>query len=318
MKKLVIVVFMFCLLFAMAGQSMALEVLVTGNTEALYSWTDGSTQLGRPVESPRFTVYQTDCLSDNVTGLVWYKSNPYIDAQFNLDSITSALSSFNSVSHCGLNNFRIANINELISLFDYSSVDNQLFVDLNSQGFNITGYTIPSSTLYVCTQADVDNSTCDGFGDEKLWVIAGNRNVYTMLALNNWYPLLVSGESVADAGVSVPVYNNVILMPSFAAKKYSATTWYTTGSIRISTDMFQPQVDVKFYLSTNGTATGTLLRTLSIKNFTPGLTYLRYFQFPFTVWPNGKYIVVTVANHEDIAETSMADNIVSHVITVAQ
>jgi len=73
---------------------------------------DGEYKNGLPWPDPRFTV-SGDCVTDNLTGLMWTKSAN----RFGLQNWSNALSSANGLSLCSYEDWRLPNMNELESLF---------------------------------------------------------------------------------------------------------------------------------------------------------------------------------------------------------
>ena len=76
---------------------------------------DGELQTGVAWPSPRFSV-SGECVTDNLTGLMWTK-----DAnRFGLQTWQTALNSANDMGLCGFTDWRLPNVNELRSVIDYS------------------------------------------------------------------------------------------------------------------------------------------------------------------------------------------------------
>jgi len=88
---------------------------------------DGGIQAGVAWPSPRFTD-NGDCVTDNLTGLVWVKS-----PLANLRTWTEALSYADSLTLSGHDDWRLPNINELESLVNAQEPDQSAW--LNTQGF---------------------------------------------------------------------------------------------------------------------------------------------------------------------------------------
>ncbi|MBI4689287.1 MAG: DUF1566 domain-containing protein [Nitrospirae bacterium] len=85
-------------------------------------------QKGVAWPDPRFTV-NGDCVTDNLTGLVWMKS-PDSTTKMWTDAITYS----NNLSLCGYTDWRLPNVNELESLVNAGQADTASW--LNSQGFS--------------------------------------------------------------------------------------------------------------------------------------------------------------------------------------
>jgi len=93
---------------------------------------DGDIKAGTAWPSPRWTVgtgAEGDCITDNLTGLMWVKSP---------DSTTrtwaNALTWANNLSLCGYTDWRLPNINELESLINAEQSNSASW--LNTQGFS--------------------------------------------------------------------------------------------------------------------------------------------------------------------------------------
>ena len=112
---------------------------------ALGTGQDGEYQLGVAWPNPRFTPvpgFEADCITDNLTGLVWVTSS----------SITTtwqgALDYANNLVRCGQSDWRLPNVNELLSLINTGETTTSTW--LNTQGFTglqSTYYWTSSTTL---------------------------------------------------------------------------------------------------------------------------------------------------------------------------
>src|SRR3989304_4795284 len=89
---------------------------------------DGEIQAGVPWPDPRFTT-SGDCVTDNLTGLMWVTSP---------DNITrtwyQALDHSNNLTLCGYNDWRLPNNNEFESLINAGESNTAAW--LNTQGFS--------------------------------------------------------------------------------------------------------------------------------------------------------------------------------------
>lgn len=117
----------------------------TGQTTSHAAGDDGDLEKGVAWPDPRFTVgtgAEADCVTDNLTGLMWVKSP---------DSTTrtwqEALTYANDLSFCGYTDWRLPNINELESLGNVGQPNSSTW--LNTQGFsNVQANAYWSSTPY--------------------------------------------------------------------------------------------------------------------------------------------------------------------------
>lgn len=110
---------------------------------------DGDFKAGVAWPNPRFTAgtgATADCVTDNFTGLMWMRTPDNIpNIQVNW---TTALTTANDLVHCGFDDWRLPNINELESLTNIETADLAAF--LNAQGFsNFVGNSYWSSSTYV-------------------------------------------------------------------------------------------------------------------------------------------------------------------------
>jgi hypothetical protein len=107
---------------------------------------DGDAKAGVAWPTPRFVVgtdATADCVTDNLTGLMWARAPSNIPAAIWTTTLTSA----NDLTLCGHSDWRLPNINELESLVN-SEAANQA-TSLNAQGFIgvQAGYHWSSSSL---------------------------------------------------------------------------------------------------------------------------------------------------------------------------
>ena len=126
--------------------SLAINLLKTGQTTVYSTDDDGTLQKGTAGPSPRFTVgtgAEADCVTDNLTGLMWVKS-PDSTTRTWADALTYA----NNLSLCGYSDWRLPNINELESLIN--AEQSNIASWLNTQGFsfNLQALYYWSSTTY--------------------------------------------------------------------------------------------------------------------------------------------------------------------------
>jgi hypothetical protein len=121
----------------------------TGQTATVRPGDDGNVRAGTASPTPRFTV-SGDCVTDNLTGLMWAK-----DANL-AGTVTwdKAIDYANTLTLCGHSDWRLPNINELESLISIGEADEA--TRLNGQGFtNVQPYWYWSSTAYAYYPGDV-------------------------------------------------------------------------------------------------------------------------------------------------------------------
>jgi hypothetical protein len=90
---------------------------------------DGDLKAGVAWPNPRFTGATADCVTDNLTGLMWVRAPSNV-----LTTWINALTSAEGLTLCGFSDWRLPNVNELESLVNGESVSPAAF--LNTQGFS--------------------------------------------------------------------------------------------------------------------------------------------------------------------------------------
>jgi hypothetical protein len=125
-----------------------------------------STESGVTWPNPRFVIessgIESNCLVDNLTGLMWVRNGVLLDqntwagaiGSVNAMNTTASAASYNL---CGYSDWRLPNINELRSLLSYVNQTTTLAEWLNSNGFiNIReeGYLYWSGTTVAATPAN--------------------------------------------------------------------------------------------------------------------------------------------------------------------
>jgi hypothetical protein len=120
----------------------------TGQTTSYATGDDGNLDKGIAWPASRFT-YGTgaedgDCITDNLTGLMWVPSGGVIR------SWDGALFYSNNLTACGFSDWRLPNRKELRSLINYGESNNVTW--LNSQGFsNVSDASYWTSTSYAAS-----------------------------------------------------------------------------------------------------------------------------------------------------------------------
>ena len=159
----------------------------SGQTTSYGSEDDGSMQAGVVWPDPRFTL-NGDCVTDNLTGLVWTKNanlpNNWITWNEALDYIKQLN---NNGGLCGYADWRLPNVNELESIVNYGAVD--LASWLNSQGYINVEFCYWSSTsisnnysLVAYFNVDGGSGGGIGFEDKKddyhmyVWPVRGGED----------------------------------------------------------------------------------------------------------------------------------------------
>jgi hypothetical protein len=153
---------------------------------------DGEIQAGVAWPEPRFTV-SGDCVTDNLTGLMWVKSPDSIKRMWD-----DALSYANGLYLCGYDDWRLPNINELRSLvhsgYNEESCEGVPCVSLsdwlNSKGFsnsNVQGFYSSSTSFayyFLTAMWDVNMwgkvayfyKTYNSETNDYVWPVRGGQN----------------------------------------------------------------------------------------------------------------------------------------------
>ncbi|MBF0591894.1 MAG: DUF1566 domain-containing protein [Nitrospirae bacterium] len=141
----------------LAGVAHAATVSLpqTGQTMSYYAGDDGAIKAGVAWPNPRFTVNADQTVTDNLTGLAWTKgANPSVGSCKGMDMTWQAaldhVACLNAANYLGYNNWRLPNINELESLFDFGSFrPTSMIIDSFSAiwfGWSSTTYAYSSGT----------------------------------------------------------------------------------------------------------------------------------------------------------------------------
>lgn len=140
--------FMFMIATVVAGgigYAASADLPETGQTTSYATGDDGNLQKGVAWPSLRFTVgtgAEADCVTDNLTGLMWVKSPGSATMTW-----TNSLIYANDLTLCGYSDWRLSNVNELESLINAEKADTATW--LNAQGFgNVQLDLYWSSTTY--------------------------------------------------------------------------------------------------------------------------------------------------------------------------
>ena len=100
---------------------------------------DGEIKGGVEWPKPRFTL-SGDCLNDNLTGLMWAKNANLPNSSKTWQEALDYVASINSgPGLCGYKDWRLPNVNELVSLINFGEAGNKS-IWLSKQGFiNVQG-----------------------------------------------------------------------------------------------------------------------------------------------------------------------------------
>lgn len=99
----------------------------TGQTTVYLEGDDGTYQKGLPVAGERFTDNGDGTITDNVTGLMWPKdgAGPGCNNGVKI-SWSAAIAWAEDLNFAGYDDWRLPNINELLSLFDFGKANPML------------------------------------------------------------------------------------------------------------------------------------------------------------------------------------------------
>jgi hypothetical protein len=117
---------------AATGGGGTVSLPKTGQTTSYATGDDGALQNGVAWPNPRFTVgtgAEADCVTDNLTGLMWVKSPDSTRRTWQ-----QALDYASGLTLCGYSDWRLPNVNELESLVNAGQSNTAEW--LNRQGFS--------------------------------------------------------------------------------------------------------------------------------------------------------------------------------------
>jgi len=161
----------------------------SGQTTSYRTDDDGALEIGVAWPNPRFTVQaDTNCVLDNLTGLIWARNAN----QFGATTWTNAVTSCNNLDYGGTNDWRLPNIRELLSLIAFQyfnpaicntagagqwTADNPFTGVVN--GYYWTSTTYKGNTdhaLYVSIgRGDISNDDKIGAPAFYVWPVRGGR-----------------------------------------------------------------------------------------------------------------------------------------------
>ena len=151
---------------------------------------DGEIRAGVEWPNPRFTV-SGDCVNDNLTGLMWAKNGNLSNGTKTWQEALNYVASMNSGSGlCGYKDWRLPNVNELVSLLNACEVDSSTW--LNSQGFSSV-----QSNYYWSSTTDARGRTTRGS-----WTTRGSSIWIRAMCTKTLSPAAsaTSGQCARDRG----------------------------------------------------------------------------------------------------------------------
>jgi hypothetical protein len=144
-----------------AANADQVSVAKTGQTTSYAAGDDGDLQKGVAWPDPRFTDNSDGTVTDNLTGLMWAKDANAEGSK----TWSSAVDYSNNLTLGNYSDWRLPNIKELLSLFDYSQLDPMLPIDYPFT--NVQDY------YYWTSTADSRSPTQDAWG---VVPYSGNRS----------------------------------------------------------------------------------------------------------------------------------------------
>jgi len=159
-------------------------LLATGQTTSYAAGDDGAYQTGVS-SSPRFTANGDGTVSDNLTGLIWLQDANCFGARI----WTNALSDANSLASgsCGLTDgsapgdWRLPNINELLSLVDWSQSNPSLppghpFLGVQADRYWSSTAFVPTPQSVFGVQFHYASTFADNWADARRpWPVRGGQ-----------------------------------------------------------------------------------------------------------------------------------------------
>ena len=207
---------------------------------------DGAKRMGVAWPNPRFTV-SGDCVTDNLTGLIWVKS-----PDSTLRTWNDAVSHANGLDLCGYTDWRLPNINELRSLV-HSGYNEELCGGAScvymSDWLNSKGFSNVQSDFYWSSTTYADGTSYAWF--VGMWY----GDVYCVFKTNYYHVWPVRGEQQDNPDSAYPA--NVW--------KTGQITSYTPGDDGdLEKGVAWPSP--RFHDNGNGTVTDNLTGLVWLKN----------------------------------------------------
>lgn len=180
MLKRILMIMAVMIFTVSAAYAAPADLPKTGQTTSYATRDDGNLQKGFAWPSPRFTVgtvAEVNCVTDNLTGLMWVKSPDSTERKWK-----QAVDYANNLTLCGYTDWRFPNVNELESLVNVEQVNIASW--LNTQGFS----NVPAGHYWSSTTRADDTGYAWGV---HMW--AGNVG-YVNKAVNGYVWPVRSGQ----------------------------------------------------------------------------------------------------------------------------
>ena len=163
------------------GQTTCYDVVTNLATPCAGTGQDGEHRAGVAWPVPRFAVgtgAMLDCVTDNLTGLMWVRS-----PSTTLATWANALTGANNLTLCGFSDWRLPNINELESLVNSEAANPATF--LNGQGFtsvqasnywsSSSSAGSPASDAWIVRMLDGYVAATNKSGSDSVWPVRAGQ-----------------------------------------------------------------------------------------------------------------------------------------------
>lgn len=203
-----------------ASGNSAICLPKTGQTTGYYAGDDGMLKKGIEWPAPRFKA-SGDCVTDNLTGLVWSKNASQSGAAMTWQGALDYVADINSGGLCGYKDWRLPNREELLSLVDHSKYNPALLQ--NHPFSNVQASYYWSSTTYAYDMiyawvVDIYNGYADDYYKSFFNYVWPVRSGSSVSSINNCTATLS-----ADFELHVPII-------TYNSQSYSADFQYSQGS----------------------------------------------------------------------------------------
>lgn len=231
------------ILLPFAGWAAVIQLPETGQTKCYNSsgnltscsstGQDGNVLAGVAWPGTRFTV-SGDCITDNLTGLVWTKSGNQPGRLMSWQESIDYITGINNTGLCGYKDWRLPNINEIESIVNAGVTNPAEW--LNKQGFiDVQSFAYCSSTTY---SLDTNYAWCI-----DMWNGTGKAGLKT--EIKYIWPVRAGQAGIPDANYPANIW-----------KTGQTTSYYSSDDGKLQKGVTWP--DPRFTDNGNGTVTDNL------------------------------------------------------------